>query len=180
MRGKMMRRLVILVGTLGMAASLSAQSAPSTAPGFVAEAMLQFDESMRKFVALADAMPADRFGWSPGPGVMSVAKVYAHVARYNYLYPATSLGAPAPDGRAEDAAESLTDKAQLVARLRESGDHVRQVVRGLADPSRTTEQYGRAVPQWSVLLQLVAHMNEHLGQAIAYARMNGVVPPWSR
>jgi uncharacterized damage-inducible protein DinB len=134
----------------------------------------------RQLVALAEAMPADKYGWSPGPGVMPVAKVFAHVARYNYLYPETSLGTPAPDGRAADAAEDLTDKAQLVARLRESGDHVRLVVRGLADPSRVTEQYGRAVPQWSVLLQLVAHMNEHLGQVIAYARMNGVVPPWSR
>jgi len=176
----MTRRLLFLLGTLGTAAPAMAQAAPSTAPGFVAEVMLQFDGSMEKFVALAEAMPADRYGWSPGPGVMTVAKVFGHVARYNYLYPSTSLGTPAPDGRAEDAAEDLTDKAQLVARLRESGDHLRQVVRGLADPSRTTEQYGRAVPQWSVLLQLVAHMNEHLGQAIAYARMNGVVPPWSR
>jgi uncharacterized damage-inducible protein DinB len=62
----------------------------------------------------------------------------------------------------------------------ESNDHVRAVVAGLKDPSKATRQYGRAVPEWSVLLQLVAHMNEHLGQSIAYARMNGVVPPWSR
>ena len=174
------RFALLLAGALGVTAPVAAQAVPSTAPGFVAEVMRQFDGSMQKFVALAEAMPADKYGWSPGPGVMSVAKVFGHVARYNYLYPETSLGAPAPDGRAEDAAEDLTDKAQLVARLRESGDHVRQVVRGLADPSRVTEQYGRAVPQWSVLLQLVAHMNEHLGQSIAYARMNGVAPPWSR
>jgi uncharacterized damage-inducible protein DinB len=176
----MTRRLLVLLASLGAAAPVAAQAAPSTAPGFVAEVMRQFDGSMRKFVALAEAMPADKYAWSPGPGVMSVAKVFGHVARYNYLYPETSLGVPAPGGRAADAAEDLADKAQLVARLRESGDHVRQVVRGLADPSTATEQYGRAVPQWSVLLQLVAHMNEHLGQAIAYARMNGVVPPWSR
>lgn len=176
----MMRRLLVLLGTLAAAAPVAAQAAPSTTPGFVAEVMLQFEGSMEKFVALAEAMPVDKYGWSPGPGTMTVAKVFAHVARYNYLYPATSLGVPAPGGRAEDAAEDLTDKAELVARLRESGDHLRKVVRGLADPSRVTEQYGRAVPQWSVLLQLVAHMNEHLGQAIAYARMNGVVPPWSR
>lgn len=50
----------------------------------------------------------------------------------------------------------------------------------LRDPSGETTLYGRKVPQWSVLLQLVAHMNEHLGQSIAYARMNGIVPPWSR
>jgi uncharacterized damage-inducible protein DinB len=102
------------------------------------------------------------------------------VARYNYLYPATSLGAPAPDGRDADAAEDLTDKAQLVSRLKESRDHVRGVVASLKNPESATKQYGRAVPQWSVLLQLVSHMNEHLGQSVAYARMNGIVPPWSR
>ena len=49
-----------------------------------------------------------------------------------------------------------------------------------ADLEATTRLYGRDVAQWAVLLQLVAHMNEHLGQSIAYARMNGVTPPWSR
>lgn len=176
----MNRHMLLLVGALGSAAPAAGQVAPSTAPGFVAEVMLQFEGSMEKFVALAEAMPADRYGWSPGPGVMSVARVFAHVARYNYLYPSTTLGVPAPEARDLDAAENLMDKAQLVARLRESGEHVRRVVQGLQDPSRVTEQYGRQLPEWSVLLQLVSHMNEHLGQSIAYARMNGVVPPWAR
>lgn len=173
-------RALLAVSLLAVNLPVAAQPAPSTAPGFVSEVMRQFEASMEKFVALAEAMPADKYGWSPGPGVMTVARVYAHVARYNYLYPATSLASPAPAGRDADAAEDLADKAQLVARLRESGDHVRAVVRQLQDPGQATRQYGRAVPQWSVLLQLVTHMNEHLGQSIAYARMNGVVPPWSR
>ena len=177
----MLGRLVLMLGCASaVTLPLQAHAAPSTAPGFVSEVMQQFDASMKKFVALAEAMPADKFAWSPGPGTMTVAKVFGHVARYNYLYPATSLGSPAPGARDADAAEDLTEKAQLVARLKESNDHVRAVVAGLKDPSKVTEQYGRAVPQWSVLLQLVAHMNEHLGQSIAYARMNGIVPPWSR
>lgn len=177
----MSRITSVLIG-LGLFAATTthAQPAPSTAAGFVSEAMMQFESSMEKFVALAEAMPADKFSWSPGSGTMTVAKVYAHVARYNYLYPATSLGARAPEGRDSDAAEEIADKAALVARLKESREHVRTVVKGLQDPGRATRQYGRDVPQWSVLLQLVAHMNEHLGQSIAYARMNGVVPPWSR
>lgn len=174
-------RFVLFLGCFGaFTAPVRAQAALSTAPGFVSEVMQQFEASMTKFIDLAEAMPADKYQWSPGPQVMTVAKVFGHVARYNYLYPATSLGAPAPAGRDSDAAENLDEKTRLVARLRESRDHVRTVVAGLEDPSRTTEQYGRAVPEWSVLLQLVAHMNEHLGQSIAYARMNGIVPPWSR
>ena len=173
------RFIAMLAGVVVLAAPVEAQVA-STAPGFVSEVMRQFDESMTKLIALAEAMPAEKYGWSPGAGVMTVAKVYGHIARYNYLYPATSLGAKAPDGRDADDAENLTDKTQLVARLRESRDHVRTVVAGLSDPSQGTRQYGRAVPQWSVLLQLVTHMNEHLGQSVAYARMNAIVPPWSR
>ncbi|MFN0178343.1 MAG: DinB family protein [Gemmatimonadales bacterium] len=173
--------MVVGVTMAGAGASAArAQAAPSTAGGFAAEIMLQFNESMNKFVALAEAMPADKYGWSPAPGVMTVAKVYAHVARYNYLYPATSLGVAAPAGQDADAAEDLAAKAQLVARLKESRDHIKSVVAGLRDPGQETAQYGRKLPQWSVLLQLVAHMNEHLGQSIAYARMNGIVPPWSR
>lgn len=171
--------LLIGLGLLA-ATTVHAQAVPSTAPGFVSESMRQFETSMEKFVALAEAMPADKFSWSPGSGTLTVAKVYAHVARYNYLYPATSLGARAPEGRDADAAEEIADKTTLVARLKESREHVRTVVQGLQDPGKATRQYGREVPQWSVLLQLVAHMNEHLGQSIAYARMNGVVPPWSR
>ena len=177
-----MPRITPLLIGLGLlvAPAVHAQPAASTASGFVSEAMRQFETSMEKFVALAEAMPADKFAWSPGSGTMTVAKVFAHVARYNYLYPATSLGARAPEGRDADAAEEIADKAALVSRLTESREHVRTVVKGLQDPGRATRQYGRDVPQWSVLLQLVAHMNEHLGQSIAYARMNGVVPPWSR
>ena len=174
------RFLLYVAGLGAIVAPLQAQAAPSTAPGFVSEVMLQFEASMEKFIALAEAVPAERYAWSPGAGTMTVAKVYGHVARYNYLYPATSLGAKAPDGRDADAAEDITDKAQMVARLRESRDHVRKVVAGLQNPAAGTTQYGRAVPQWSVLLQLVSHMNEHLGQSIAYARMNSIVPPWSR
>lgn len=168
---------LLLALTLVGAPALEAQRAD----GLKQELLGQFDASMRKFLALAEAMPADKYGWSPGAGVMSVARVYAHVARYNYLYPATSLGAPAPEGRDAEATEELADKDQLLRRLRESAAHVREVAgrlpAGLGDQ---TTLYGRQVPQWAVLLQLVAHMNEHLGQSIAYARMNGVVPPWSR
>ena len=157
----------------------AAQNAP---PGSREELLMQFNNSASKFEALATAMPADKFNWSPGPGVMTVAQVYAHVAHYNYRYPSQNMKVAAPRGVALDTLERMTDKAQIVALLRSSAEYVRQNVKQMPDAqmSQPTELYGRTVPQWSVLLQLVAHMNEHLGQSIAYARMNGVVPPWSR
>ena len=146
------------------------------------ELLMQFNSSAQKFEALAAAMPADKFGWAPGEGVMPVARVFAHVARYNYGYPSENMGVAAPAGVGLDTLEKMTDKAQVVALLKSSAEYVRQSVRAMPDAqlAQPTQLYGRTVPQWSVLLQLVAHMNEHLGQSIAYARMNGVVPPWSQ
>lgn len=173
------RLLLPLLLLTTIAAPARAQQPP---PGFREEFLRQFNNSMVKFIELAEAMPEDRYAWSPGEGVMPVARVYAHVARYNYYYPATSLSVPAPGGEDADAMEQMTGKAEVVDFLRRSRDHVRQVVTGMTDEqlAATTRLYGRDVPQWAVLLQLVAHMNEHLGQSIAYARMNGVVPPWSQ
>ena len=175
---KRFRTLLPLVLLLA-AAEARAQATP---PGFREEFLLQFDASMAKFIALAEAMPADRYAWSPGEGVMPVARVYAHVARYNYYYPATALGIAAPGGLDADSVEQRAAKADVVDLLRRSREHVRQAVAAMSDAqlAAPTRLYGRDVPQWSVLLQLVAHMNEHLGQSIAYARMNGVVPPWSQ
>ena len=161
------------------ARAAGAQAAP---PSSREELLRQFNTSASKFEALAAAMPADKFKWSPGPGVMPVAEVYAHVARYNYGYLLENMGVAAPQGINLDTLERMTDKAQVVALLKSSAEYVRQGVKQMPDAqlAKPTELYGRTVPQWSVLLQLVAHMNEHLGQSIAYARMNGVVPPWSR
>ena len=164
-------------------ADLTAQATgSSTPPGFRGEILGQFESSMSKFVALARAMPPEKFTWAPGEGVMTVARVYGHVARYNYYYPASAMGVTAPAGLGLDTLERMTNKASIVAVLEQSGAHVRNAVTRMSDEqlAKSTTLYGRTVPQWAVLLQLVAHMNEHLGQSIAYARSNNVVPPWSQ
>ncbi|HEX6040685.1 DinB family protein [Longimicrobium sp.] len=178
-RNALLLPLLVLPLLLLTAGPARAQAPP---PGFREEILRQFNNSMQKFIELAEAMPEDRYAWSPGEGVMPVARVYAHVARYNYFYPATSLGVPDPDSLHADATEQTAAKTEVVALLRRSRDHVRQTVMAMTDEqlAAPTRLYGRDVPQWAVLLQLVAHMNEHLGQSIAYARMNGVVPPWSQ
>ena len=169
----------VVLALFGGGTVSGAQGAPASSRD---ELLMQFNGSASKFEALAAAMPAEKFAWSPGPGVMSVANVYAHVARYNYAYLSQNMGVAAPRGVVLDSLERMTDKTQIVALLKSSAEYVRQGVRQMPDAqlAQSTQLYGRTVPQWSVLLQLVAHMNEHLGQSIAYARMNGVTPPWSR
>jgi uncharacterized damage-inducible protein DinB len=115
--------------------------------------------------------------------VASVARVYMHIAAYNYMYPDQNLGRDTPVPAAEYGRweDRVTEKAEVVRILEGSMQYVRSLAEGMSDAElgRETELYGRDVAQWAVLFQLVAHMNEHLGQSIAYARMNGVVPPWS-
>jgi uncharacterized damage-inducible protein DinB len=179
--GRRTAALVALVMAVAAAVPAAAQTAPA---GFVDEFMGQFEGSARKLVALAEAMPADRYAWRPAAGVASVSEVAMHIARYNLMYPEQNLGVTAPAELAGygDWEETVTDKAQVVRLLAASMDHVRAVAGGMgaSDLDKGTTLYGREVAQWAVLLQLLAHMNEHLGQSIAYARMNGVVPPWSR
>ena len=173
--------LLILALTASYTSNVLAQRSP---PNFRVEFEGQFNASAEKLVALAMAMPEESYAWSPMEGVRSVARVYMHIARYNYYYPEIALDVRSPMGAAEyDSWEKgVADKEKAVAILAESMEHVRRVVASMSskDLEEKTRLYGRDVGQWAVLLQLVTHMNEHLGQSIAYARMNHVVPPWSR
>lgn len=170
--------LVGLVVSLCRAVPLAAQEGDALR----SELMQHFDMSINKVIALAEAMPADKFEWKPSAAAMPVGHVYAHIAHYNYMYPATAMGVAAPEGMKLDTLETVRDKARVVALLKASADHVRRSVSAMsaAQLNEGTRLYGRNVARWAVLLQLVAHMNEHLGQSIAYARANEIVPPWSR
>jgi uncharacterized damage-inducible protein DinB len=176
-----MRYLACLAACACAAAATSA-AAQSTPLDYRDEFLNHFERSSSKVVQLSDAVPPNLYGWSPGEGVMPVARVYAHIARYNYLYLSESLGIAAPAGVDWQDLESLTDKAAVRAALLASIEHVRDAVRAMdeSELARVTTLYGRQVAGWAVLFQLLAHMNEHVGQSVAYARMNGVVPSWSR
>src|SRR5687768_6779620 len=105
-----------LLAAVTLALPASAQTALHS--GFRQEFLSQFNTSMSKFVALAEAMPADKFAWSPGPGVMTVARVYAHVAHYNYSYPSGQMRVALPSGIRLDTLEAVASKAAVVALLR--------------------------------------------------------------
>jgi uncharacterized damage-inducible protein DinB len=178
-------RTPLAVALLAVAAGATGASGQSEAPsGFLTEFEGQFGASASKLVALAGAMPASTFEWRPGEGVASVAGVYMHIARYNYMYPHENMGraTPVPPSEYERWEEEVSTKEEAVEILAASMEYVRGVAAEM-DAERLaaeTTLYGRQVGEWAVLLQLVAHRNEHLGQSIASARMNGVVPPWSR
>lgn len=174
----------VRASALALAALLAAAHAhaQSAAADYRDEFLAHFERSAYKLTELSEATPEALFAWSPGEGVMSVERVYAHIARYNYGYLRDNLGIPAPEGVEVDALESTTGKGRVTDLLRRSIEHVNEHAGALTeeDLTRPTELYGRTVAGWAVLFQLLSHMNEHVGQSVAYARMNGIVPPWSR
>lgn len=181
----MSRTFVVSAAALLLAAPAVAQPAGGgSAPAATArtEFLAELQGFEARYVQLAEAMPAESYGWRPGDGVRSVAEVYMHIGAANFNLP-RRLGTQPPEGFDVRTYErSMTDKAQVVEQLRRSFAHVRGAVSGLADADmeKTMPWFNDSTLTWrGFLLFMTRHYGEHLGQSIAYARVNGVVPPWN-
>ena len=155
----------------------AAPAAPKN--GFRAEFLTNLDDVQEKILELATTMPAEKYAWRPGEGVRSIGEVFMHVAGGNYFL-ATFVGKQPPTDIPKDL-ERITDKQRVIAELRRSFEHVRTVVTNAsdADLERPVRMFGTTTSHRGVYVAMLNHLHEHLGQSIAYARMNGVVPPWS-
>lgn len=174
--------------TLALALSL-AIAAPLGAQGLMADMHRDVNDLQKKMIDLATAMPEATYGWRPGAGVRSVGEVLLHVASDNYLIP-IAMGKPAPpasgitsDFQTAAAYEkrALT-KAQIIADLQASFAHLHDAMTLTTDTNldETIKFFGQDWTRRRAMLLTVTHLHEHLGQMIAYARSNGVAPPWSR
>ena len=174
------QRLVNVVGGL-LLALIVAWPAAAQVPAGVGEGWLgEFEHAQRQLLQLAEATPADKFSWRPAPGVRSIAEVYMHVGIGNYLL-LGQAGIKAPidlTSLGKQPEKSKTEKADVIAFLKASTDFVRETY-PKADRQKKVVFFKRNVTADEVFLRLLVHQHEHMGQSIAYARMNGVVPPWS-
>jgi uncharacterized damage-inducible protein DinB len=148
------------------------------ADGFRAEFFANLDDVQEKILALAEATPAEKYGWRPASDVRSISEVYMHIAGSNYVL-LTFVGVPAPKTNG-DLEKTVTTKREVLAELRRSFDHLRAEVNAMPSVEKPVKMYGKPTTARAVLVMILSHLHEHLGQSIAYARMNGVVPPWSR
>lgn len=179
----MTRKSLWIAGILLSSLLVSAQTAAPAAPaasGFTAEFLKELDDLESKTVKLAEAIPQEKYGWRPGEGVRSIGEVYAHVTAGNYSF-TRNLGVKVPAGLDLRNIEKVTDKAKIVAALKQSFVDIRAGISALpaADLDRTVKLFGADSSVRNVLFVLALHISEHLGQSIAYARSAGVVPPWT-
>jgi len=135
----------------------------------------------QQLIALAEATPVEKFAWRPAPGVRSTSEVYMHIAMAN-LYLLSVTGPKMPAGLKEDSEKTVTAKAEVIDWLKRSLDAVREAHLAVTpnDLARKVHIADRDATVDGMYLRIMVHANEHMGQLIAYARMTGVVPPWSK
>ena len=183
-----MRRISLTLAAL--AAVVVTSPAAAQTPVWTTDIVKDITQAEEKFVALAKAFTHENAMWRPAEGIRSSQEVLLHVAADNYFIPA-AMGIPAPaatkitatDFNAVAAFEKQPlDQAATVAAIEASFDHIRTALTGISE-ARLNEKikvFGQEFTVRQFVVLAATHMHEHLGQLIAYSRMNGVKPPWSR
>jgi uncharacterized damage-inducible protein DinB len=146
-----------------------------------AQSLADLQAVQKKFVDLANAVPADKFTWRPSPDSRSFAEVLLHVAGERYQILALGGATPPAGFDPKTYEKSTTDKAQIVADLNQSWDFTQKTINAMsnADFAKLLPKLGPQANAGDVVYILAADAHEHLGQAVAYARVNGIVPPWT-
>jgi uncharacterized damage-inducible protein DinB len=181
-------RFMLVAAALGgvvstAAAQATAASTTAAAPvsGYRAEFLKEMQYFEGRFTQLAEAIPADKFTWRPAAGVRSVSEVLLHVAGANQGLPQMAGIKPPAGFTGQGYEASTTDKAKVIAELKKSFEHIRVAASQMkdADADKAMKVFGMDMTGRSFSFFMARHLGEHLGQLIAYARVNGVVPPWS-
>ncbi|HEY6272844.1 MAG TPA: DinB family protein [Terriglobales bacterium] len=135
----------------------------------------------QQLIALAQATPAEKFAWRPASGVRSTSEVYMHIALANF-YLLSITGPKMPADLTLDMEKTVTSKPEVIAWLKRSLEAVRtaHTAETPKDLDRKVHIADRDATVDGMYLRIIVHANEHMGQLVAYARMTGVVPPWSQ
>lgn len=154
-----------------------AQEAPDLFQGYDGE----WNHVSGQLVALAEATPPEKFAWRPATGVRSTSEVYMHIVRANFLM-LNAIGPQMPTDLKDGMGTTVTSKADVIRWLKRSLEAVKQAraAETPTDLQRRAKFFNTDTTVDGVFLRIIVHNNEHMGQLVAYARMTGVVPPWSK
>ena len=168
-----------LLPGLSVRAALADETAAPT--GVRGEMLMWIKDAEDKLVQLAEATPETKYAWRPSKDVRSTGEVFMHVVTANYGAP-TFWGVKAPEGfNFATHEKSLTKKADIQQALKASFAHMEQGFLACpdADLDKPVDLFGMKTTVRGGYMLLLSHAHEHLGQSIAYARSNGIVPPWT-
>ena len=176
-------RITTIVATSALATVFGASTLAAQTPqtGWRAEFLNSLAGAEKKYVALAEATPWEKYSWRPGEGVRSVCEVFLHISAAHYLF-AEPLGAKTPATvDLKNMEKCPAGRDQVVSTMKGAFTHLRSAVLSTPDAAADApvEIFGMKMTKRGLLLFGAEHMGEHLGQSIAYARVNKIVPPWS-
>ncbi len=170
----------------------------AAAPAFKPEYMFELELATKRTIMLAEAVPAEKYTWRPAEKVRSIGEVYVHIAEANALLlglagvsiPQSEYAGPRFSGKESDVEvvrrnlefeKSVQGKPEIIGLLRRTLDAVRANFEKSKDSDleKAADFFGRKTTVRAIYIRIIAHINEHLGQSIAYARVNGIAPPWA-
>lgn len=172
---------IILVAALFIAIKPVAAINPPSQPVFVQEYLGQTDFIEGRLTQLLGAMSQDQLSWTPADGVRTCGQIYLHVAEANHML-ARFMSGEKMEGESGDLEKNITQKEEIEKMLKESFTAVKEAAGKLTDDDlnkMVETPFGMEMSLRNFMISLLNHSHEHLGQGIAYARMNGVTPPWS-
>ncbi len=182
MSGSKKSTTLAMVSLFAVLSAVPALAEEAAAPaGLKGEMLAWFKDAESKLIQLAEATPEAKYAWRPAKEVRSTGEVFMHVAGANYGIPGF-WGVKPPEGFVFTTYEkSLTKKADILKSLKDSFAHMEQGFLATADSDleKPVELFGTKTTVRGGYLLLLTHAHEHLGQSIAYARSNGIVPPWT-
>lgn len=176
--------LAIIIGAIGLQAQAQAPKADSPKADPYEGLWQGYDGEWghvsRQVIALAETIPEDKYSWRPAAGVRSTSEVFMHLVIANFGLLAIT-GPKLPAGLTDDMEKTVTAKADVIRWLTRSFEAVKNAHAGIkaAELQRKVKANGRDATVDGMYLRIIVHANEHMGQLVAYARMNGIAPPWS-
>ena len=161
----------------------AADKSPSPDKGIKAEIVQELNDAEEKVTSLAKDFPQEKFTWRPEEGVRSVSEAIIHVAAANYFI-LSFTGAKLPEGMKmdNDFDKKTTNKEEILELVKTAYSFTRDKINAMSDKDleKMVDFFGSKITTRQLLLKMIGHNHEHLGQLIAYARMNGIVPSWSK
>jgi uncharacterized damage-inducible protein DinB len=182
----MKRSLQVLALCLALIASVTIGRAQET-KGFRSDLIGQLEYVQKQVLDLENAIPDAKMTWRPNKEVRSISEVYSHIAFGNYFI-GKFAGIALPEGviASSPADETKwekmsTDKKVIHEQIVKSFAYAENAIKNMSDASleNMVDFFGNKMTVRSTLMVMLSHAHEHLGQSIAYARMNGIVPPWT-
>jgi hypothetical protein len=176
----------LMIGVLLMCSpSLLAQDQPQ--PKTISDSVnFIFKDIARDFIALAEAMPEEKWTYKPTQGEFKGVRTFGeqikHVACANEAWAKQIVGEKPPERCDLGGPNPAKTKAEILRYLRDSFTLIDEVI---ADTNAENLLHANAGPYWgpnrlSALTAEVWHISDHYGQLVEYLRLNGIVPPASR